>query len=260
MLGQMQDWPLRVSSILDHAAKYHADRPLVTRTVEGPIAHTTWAETRTEALKVSQALARLGLSKGDRVGVMAWNTARHMAIWYGVPGAGGVLHSLNPRLFADQLVYIINHAEDRILMLDLDLVPVIEAIADRLETVRTYVIMTDRAHMPANQLNALCYGELIDAEDGDADWAAGDERDACGICYTSGTTGNPKGVIYSHRSNVIHALTMVQPDMLALSSNDMMMPVVPLFHANGWSLGYSAPMVGAAMMMPGRDLTPRLPA
>ncbi|MFV0475662.1 MAG: long-chain-fatty-acid--CoA ligase [Pikeienuella sp.] len=256
MRDLMQHWEMRVSHIIDHAAKYHPNRPIITRTVEGPIEKSNWAAIHRGARQTAQALIATGMKPGETIGVMAWNTGRLMKVWYGVPGAGCVLHTLNPRLSADQLTYIINHAENRMLMVDADLAPLIAAIAPRLETVREFVILTDRAHMPEALPDAICYEEWIAAQDGDFAWMKGDERDACGICYTSGTTGNPKGVVYTHRSNILHALAASTPDCLDLSSRDVLMPVVPLFHANGWSLGYTAPLNGAAMMMPGRDMSP----
>ena len=256
-MGLMQDWPLRVSSIIDHAAKYHAGRAVISRSIEGPVTRTTWEGIRTRALMLAQALARLGVRPGEVVGCMAWNTSRHMEVWYGVPGAGAVLHSLNPRLAREQLVYIINHAGDRWLFCDLDLVAILEGLAADLPQVKGYVVMTDRAHMPETGLaNVLCYEEIVGSEAGEAPWVAVDERAACGICYTSGTTGEPKGAVYSHRSNVIHAMVMIQPDMLGLACTDVLMPVVPMFHANGWSTAFSAPMAGTAMVLPGRRLDP----
>ena len=256
MHGLMQDWPLRVGRILDHAATYHPDRRIVGRSVEGPIVETSWAGIRARALRVSQALGDMGLGRGDVVGVMAWNTVRHLEIWYGVPGAGAALHTLNPRLSPDQLAYVITHAGDRVLMVDADLAPVIARIRDRLPTVATVIVLTDAAHMPTDLPGAIAYEDWLAAVDGDYAWVDGDERDACSICYTSGTTGDPKGVVYTHRSNVLHALALQGPDMFDLASRDTMMPVVPLFHANGWSIAFSAPLVGSALVLPGRDLTP----
>ncbi len=252
----MQEFPLTVGKILDHAAKYHPNRKIISRSVEGPITQTNWSNIQLQAKKLSQVLVSMGIQTGDVIGVMAWNTARHFEVWYGVPGAGAVNHTLNPRLFADQLVYIINHAEDRFLLIDFDLVPIIENIWNRLDTVEKVIVMTDRDHMPESTIpDLLCYEELLEKQDGNFDWAAVDETAPCGICYTSGTTGDPKGVVYTHRSNTLHALASSAPDMLGLSSNDTVMPVVPLFHANGWSIGYTAPMVGCSMVMPGRDMS-----
>ena len=253
----MQDFPLRVSQIIDHAALYHPERKIISRSVEGPITETTWKHIHKQAKKLSQALISLDVKKGDTIGVMAWNTARHMEVWFGIPGSGAINHTLNPRLFAEQLIYIINHAEDKILMVDLDLVPVIEKIIDSCPKIQTVIILTDRKNIPETSLkNILCYEDLLREQSGDFEWVSGDEREPCGICYTSGTTGNPKGVTYTHRSNVLHALTVTNPDMLNLSSNDKVMPVVPLFHANGWSVGYSAPLSGSSLVLPGREMTP----
>ena len=255
MKGLMQDWPLRVTTIIDHAARFHGDREVVTRTVEGPIARTTYAEIHLRARKVAQALQKLGVQKGDVVATMAWNTGRHLEAWYGIMGLGAVCHTLNPRLFAEQLIYIVNHAEDKVIFLDLTFVPILEGIKDQLPNVKAYVVMTDQAHMPSTSLpNALCYEEIVEAENGDFKWAEGDENDACGLCYTSGTTGNPKGVLYSHRSNVLHALAVNMGDALGMRSVDAMLPVVPMFHANAWGIAFAGPAVGAKLVMPGANM------
>ncbi|MCE9649678.1 MAG: fatty-acid--CoA ligase [Parvibaculum sp.] len=255
MKGLMQDWPLRVSAIIDHAARFHGDREIVTRTVEGPIARTTYREVHLRARKVAQALTRLGVKEGDIVATMAWNTARHMEAWYGIMGMGAVCHTLNPRLFAEQLVYIVNHAEDKVIFVDLTFVPILEAIQDKLPKVKAYVIFTDRAHMPATKLaNAFCYEDIVEAENGDYEWAKVDENAACGLCYTSGTTGNPKGVLYSHRSNVLHSMAANMGDALGMKSADVMLPVVPMFHANAWGITFAAPAVGAKLVMPGANM------
>lgn len=252
MLGLMQDWPLTCNRILDHAATFHAKREIVSRSIEGPIHRINYADMRQRTLKVAQRLDREGIKLGDRCATLAWNTWRHMEVWYGLTGIGAVYHTVNPRLFPDQIAWIINHAEDRLLFVDLTFVPIVEKIWGDLKTIEQVIILTDAEHMPQTSLpNALPYEEWLNEADGDFAWKSFDENTAAGICYTSGTTGNPKGVVYSHRSNVLHALTAAQPDMLNASSRDRIMPVVPLFHANGWSLAYSAPMTGAAMIMPG---------
>src|SRR5215471_6550966 len=255
MFGLMQDWPLLCHRVIDHAAVYHADRPIVTRSVEGPLHTTTYAQVRARALKVAQRLDKDGVKLGDRVATLAWNTWRHLEAWYGIMGIGAIYHTVNPRLFPDQIVWIINHAEDRMMMVDLTFVPLLEKLVDKLPTIERYVVLTDNAHMPQTSLkNAVPYEEWIAEVDGDFAWKSFDENTAAGMCYTSGTTGNPKGVVYSHRSNVLHAMTSSGADVLGIASRDVIMPVVPLFHANGWSLAFASPMAGASMVMPGMKL------
>jgi fatty-acyl-CoA synthase len=255
MLGLMQDWPLLLHRIIDHAAKYHGERKVITRSVEGPIVETNYAQIRQRAKKVSQRLEKDGIKLGDRVGTLAWNTWRHLEAWYGILGIGAIYHTVNPRLFPDQIVWIVNHAGDRMMIADLTFVPLLEKIADRLPLIERYVILTDAAHMPKTTLkNAVAYEDWIANEDGDFEWRQFDENTAAGMCYTSGTTGNPKGVVYSHRSNVLHALMAALPDSKNLKSSDVCLPVVPMFHANGWSLAFSTPMVGATLVLPGAKM------
>jgi acyl-CoA synthetase (AMP-forming)/AMP-acid ligase II len=255
MQGLMQDWPLLIPTILDHARVNHPNREVVSRSVEGPIHRYTYRDMHGRAKRFAKALTRLGVKQGQIVGTLAWNTHRHMEAWYGIMGIGAVCHTLNPRLFLDQLVYIANHAEDQYLLLDLSFVQIAEAMAPRCPSIKGYVILTDRAHMPDSKLpNLLCYEELLAAEDENFDWVQVDERSAAGLCYTSGTTGNPKGVAYSHRSNVLHAMAINSADVLGLRSVDAAMPIVPLFHANAWGLTFAAPMVGAKMVNPGPKL------
>ncbi len=255
MLGLMQDWPLLLHRIIDHAATYHGGRRVISRAIEGPIHTTTYAEIRARAKKVAQRLARDGIKRGDRVATLAWNTWRHLESWYGIVGTGAVYHTVNPRLFPDQIAWIVNHAEDRVMMADLTFVPLLEKLSDRLPSIERYVIYTDAAHMPATSLkNAVPYEQWIAEVDGDFAWAQFDENTAAGMCYTSGTTGNPKGVLYSHRSNVLHALAHSSASVLGLSSTDVVLPVVPLFHANGWSLAFAAPISGVTLVLPGMKL------
>src|SRR6202012_3475255 len=255
MLGLMQDWPLLCHRILEHAATIHGSQEVVSRSVEGPIHRTNYAEIHKRALKVSQSLERDGIRLGDRVATIAWNTWRHLEAWYGIMGIGAICHTVNPRLFPEQIAWIINHAEDRVVLTDLTFVPILEKIAGKLPSVERYVILTDQAHMPQTTLkNAIAYEEWIAKSDGDFAWKNFDENTAAAMCYTSGTTGDPKGVLYSHRSNVLHALIANAKDALGTSARDTMLPVVPLFHANSWGIAFSAPSIGTTLVMPGPKL------
>jgi len=255
MLGLMQDWPLLCHRIIDHAALNHGERPVITRSLEGLIHTTNYAAIRARALRVAQRLERDGIKQGDRVATLAWNTWRHLEAWYGIMGIGAVYHTVNPRLFPDQIVWIVNHAEDRVMLVDLTFLPILEKIADRLQPIERYVVLTDAAHLPATTLkNAVAYEEWIAEVDSDFAWKIFDENTAAGMCYTSGTTGNPKGVVYSHRSNVLHSMMAAQSDAMGVGSRDVILPVVPMFHANCWGLALTSPMIGAAMVMPGAKL------
>jgi fatty-acyl-CoA synthase len=255
MRGLMQDWPLLCHRVIDHAATFHARRPVVSRSVEGPLHTTDYAALRARALKVAQRLERDGIQAGDRVATLAWNTWRHLEAWYGIVGIGAIYHTVNPRLFPEQIAWIINHAEDRVLMTDLTFVPLLEKLAASLPSIERYIVLTDAAHMPATPLrNAIPYEEWIGDVDGDFAWRTLDENAAAGMCYTSGTTAAPKGVVYSHRSNVLHSMAHCAADSLGPTSRDVVMPVVPMFHANGWSLALTMPMAGASAVLPGAKL------
>ncbi|MGD9769946.1 MAG: fatty-acid--CoA ligase [Pseudolabrys sp.] len=255
MFGLMQDWPLLCHRVIDHAAANHGERAVISRSVEGPIHTTNYIALRARALKVAQRLERDGIGLGDRVATLAWNTWRHLEAWYGIMGIGAIYHTVNPRLFPEQIVWIVNHAEDRVMMVDLTFVPLLEKLADRLPTIERYIVLTDAAHMPATSLkNAVPYEEWIGEVDGDFAWKSFDEKTAAGMCYTSGTTGNPKGVIYSHRSNVLHSMMAMAPDAMGIACRDVVLPVVPMFHANCWGLALTTPMTGATMVMPGAKL------
>ena len=258
--GLQMDMPLLVSTMIDHAATYHADTAIVARTIEGDVQRTTYGEAGRRARRLAQALARLGVSPGDRIGSLAWNTQRHFEMFYGVSGMGAVLHTVNPRLFADQIVYIINHAEERMLFVDAATLPLAEQLAPRLTSVTHYVMMAPRERMPASSTlgRLLCYEELLAAESGDYAWPEFDERTASTLCYTSGTTGNPKGVLYSNRSAVLS--TMLVNGMIGVGARngtrEVVMPMAPMFHANAWHLPYVAPMIGARLVLPGRNYEP----
>jgi fatty-acyl-CoA synthase len=252
MLGLMQDWPLTVDRILDHAKAWHGHREVVTRSVEGPIVRTNYADIHARAKRVSSVLKSWGVERGDRIGTLAWNTGNHMEVWYGIMGIGAVCHTLNPRLFPEQLVYIINHGGDRVIFVDLTFVPLLVGVLPHCPAVERVVVMTDRAHMPAVDLPGLaCYEDLLEAASEDVVWGDFDEQTACGLCYTSGTTGNPKGVLYSHRSNFIHTLLGLQSTVLGATPSEVILPVVPMFHANAWGIAFGAPGAGSKLVMPG---------
>jgi fatty-acyl-CoA synthase len=255
MLGQMQDWPLLIHKIIDFAATQHGAQEIVSRLVEGPIHRTNYRDLRARSLKVAQRLQRDGIKLGDRVATLAWNTHRHLETWYGITGVGAIYHTVNPRLFPEQIAWIINHAEDRVLFTDLTFLPILEALQGKLPSLERIIVLTDAAHMPATKLsNVVAYEEWLAEADGDFRWASFDENTAAGLCYTSGTTGNPKGVLYSHRSNVLHSLISTGLEAIPVSPSTSCLPIVPLFHANSWGLAFSCPMKGAKMVMPGAKL------
>ncbi len=259
MHGLMQQQPLMIASLLSHAARHHGDAEIVSKTTEGMLHRTTWAGLERRARRLVRALQGLGVGMHDRVGTLAWNGARHLDIYYAAPGMGAICHTINPRLHSDDIAYIINHAADRILFVDTSFAELIGALAPRIaDNVRAVVMLTDPAHMPdialPGGMRLLCYDELLDAADDDYTWPSFDENTASSLCYTSGTTGRPKGVLYSHRSTVLHGYAINMADALALRAIDRVLPVVPMFHVNAWGIPYAAAMAGAALVLPGRHL------
>jgi acyl-CoA synthetase (AMP-forming)/AMP-acid ligase II len=256
MQGLIQDRPLLISSLIEFAALYHGNTEIVTRSVEGPIHRYTYRDLSSRSKQLANALTRLGVKMGDRIGTLAWNTYRHFELYYGVSGMGAVLHTVNPRLFPEQIDYIVNHAEDQYLFFDLTFAPLVEKLAPQLKTVKGFVLMSDRAHVPADCKipNLIVYEELIGKESTEFNWPQFDEKTASSLCYTSGTTGNPKGVLYSHRSTVLHSYAVCQRDGLNLGSADSALVIVPLFHANAWGVPYGACMSGAKLVFPGPAL------
>jgi acyl-CoA synthetase (AMP-forming)/AMP-acid ligase II len=260
--GLMMDVPLLVSSLIEHAAQCHGDTEIVSRTIEGPgkdgtgaVHRYTYAAARKRAKQLAQALARLGVRAGDRIGTLAWNGYRHFELYFGISGMGAVIHTINPRLFPEQLAYIVNHAEDAYVFFDLSFAPLVEKLAPACKRVKSWVAMTDRAHMPTAQIpNLLCYEDLMAAENGDYEWPVLDEWTAAGLCYTSGTTGNPKGVLYAHRTTVLHAYAASLPDVFNCSARSVILPIVPMFHVNAWGVPYFGTMNGAKLVFPGCGL------
>jgi len=252
MHGLMMNTPLLISSIAEHGARFHGGREIVSVTADNPRHRYTYLECVERSKQLANALKALGMEQGDRVATLAWNDYRHLECYYGISGAGYVCHTINPRLFPEQLVFIINHAEDRWIFTDVMFVPLLEALADKISGVEGFVIMTDEAHMPETSLkNVRCYESLIGAESAAYQWPDLDEQTASALCYTSGTTGDPKGVLYDHRSTVLHAYAAIAPDVMNLSSHDSVLPVVPLFHVNAWGIPYSTFMTGAKIVFPG---------
>ncbi len=254
MHGLMQEQQLLISSLITHADRHHGSTEIVSRTIEGPIHRYTYRDAHARARRLANALRRLGVGEGDRIGTLAWNGFRHFEIYFAVSGIGAVCHTINPRLFPEQLVYIVNHAEDRYVFFDLTFASLVEKLKPLCKGVKGWVAMTDRAHMPGSLPDALCFEELVAAESDRLDWPVLDEQTASSLCYTSGTTGNPKGVLYSHRSTVLHSYGAALPDAMALSARDVVLPVVPMFHANAWGLPYACLLVGAKMVFPGAAL------
>ena len=239
MLGAMQDWDLVVSHLIDHAAREYGSREHVTHWADGNETRTDWAGIRRDALKMTQALRRLGTSKGDRIATLAMNHSRHLVSWYGAVGVGGILHTINPRLFEDQLAYIVNHAEDRVLLYDAAFQPLVDTMRVRWTCVEHYICFD-----PPPGSDMLAFEDWIDGEDGEAEWEPVDERDPCMLCYTSGTTGHPKGVLYEHRSTMLHAWAGIQPMAFDFDAQSVMLPVVPMFHAASWGLPWAGAMTG----------------
>jgi fatty-acyl-CoA synthase len=255
-MGQMMDQPLLISTILDFAARHYASSEIVSQRVEGDLHRYTFRDCHHRARQLAQALQQLGVRMGERVATLAWNGYRHLEAYYAVSGSGAVLHTINPRLHPEQLAYICNHAEDQYLLFDFCFLPLIEAIAPHCKTVKGWILLGEADRMPADSKipNLLCYEDLLDAQSGDYAWPVFDENAAATLCYTSGTTGNPKGALYSHRSTVLHAYASALPNVLNVSSRDAVMPVVPMFHVNAWGLPYSVPLSGAKMVFPGPAL------
>ena len=244
-LGAMQEWPLRVMRLVDHAEREHGQREVVTAWGDGTITRTNWAEIARDARRMAQALEAIGIKPGDRVATLAMNHSAHLTAWYGAIGMGGVLHTINPRLFDDQLVYIANHAEDRVLLYDRAFASIVERLKSQWTTIEHYICFENDPSAPPG----MGFADWIGAYDGDYQWHEGDERDPCGLCYTSGTTGNPKGVLYEHRSAMLHALAEVAPDCFNLSARSVVLPIVPMFHANAWGIPWAAPLTGAKLVL-----------
>jgi 3-(methylthio)propionyl---CoA ligase len=255
MLGKMMDMPLTITSLIQHAANFHGDTEIVSRSIEGPIHRYTYSDAYQRVQKMANAFIELGVKPGDRIATLAWNGYRHLELYFATSGIGAVCHTINPRLFGDQIAYIINHAQDKIIFVDLSFVPVLEGIKDKIDSSAKIVVMTDQEHLPDCELDdVLCYEDLLAGQSGHYNWPDLDENTACSLCYSSGTTGNPKGVLFSHRSTVLHAWAAVAKDTLGISAQDAVLPVVPMFHVNAWGIPYASAMAGAKLVFPGAGM------
>lgn len=255
MLGKMMFQPLLISDLIDHAARYHADTPIISKSTNGEIIHSNWHNTQINAKKFAHALQALGLNQGDRVATIAWNNHRHLESWYAISGSGLVCHTINPRLFPEQLIFIVNDAQDQVILFDKTFLPLINAVKTHLKTVKYFICLEAEDLAIKEALpEVLFYDDLLAEAQADFTWPLLNENTASSLCYTSGTTGHPKGVLYSHRSTVLHSFASTMPDLMNLSARDIMLPVVPMFHVNAWGTPYSAAMVGCTMVLPGPGL------
>ena len=255
MLGQMMNMPLLISSLIRHASAYHGDTEIVSRLTEGGMHRYTYADAHKRSRQLANALIRLGVKPSARIGTLAWNGFRHFESYFAVSGMGAILHTINPRLFPEQIAYIVDHADDEYVCFDITFAALVDGIAAHCKNVKGWIAMTDRAHMPTiKTTGVLCYEELVAAESDDFEWPTFDENTASSLCYTSGTTGNPKGVLYSHRTTILHSYAIALPDVMNLSTRDVILPVVPMFHVNAWGTPYACAMVGAKIVFPGAGL------
>jgi acyl-CoA synthetase (AMP-forming)/AMP-acid ligase II len=254
MNGRMMKLPLTITSLIEHAERWHGATEVVSRLPEGVIHRYGWRDAHRRSRQLAHALAAMGLASGDRVATLAWNTHRHLELYYAVSGSGAICHTVNPRLFPDQIAWIVNDAGDRFVFFDVTFLKLVEAIAPRCPRVEAWIAMTDRAHMPESELALDCYEERVDAQDDRFAWPALDEDHASSLCYTSGTTGNPKGALYSHRSTVLHSLAACLPDAFGLGASEVVLPVVPMFHVNAWGVPYAAALAGVKLVLPGPNL------
>ena len=255
MLGKMMYQPLLISSLIEHAAQYHGDTAILSKEVNGEMTKSDWLTVSNNSKRLANALQALGLKSSERIATLAWNNRRHLEAWYAISGSGMICHTINPRLFPEQLAYIINDAEDQALFFDITFLPLITAIKEHIKGIKHFIYLGDRDEKVLEQLpNALFFDELLADNSPDFDWPQFDEKLASSLCYTSGTTGNPKGILYSHRSSVLHAMALCMPDVSSLSAQDVLLPVVPMFHVNAWGTPYAAALTGCSLILPGPNL------